>query len=336
MRFGAPYMAVWLWMVPLLIFFFIVSRRAVEKKLKSIASDKVLAEITGSFDLKKRKIRNFLLVVSTGLLVVALMRPQWGFRWEEVRQKGLDIMIALDTSNSMLAEDVLPNRIERAKLAIMDLVEKLHGDRVGLVVFSGTAFLQCPLTIDYNGFLLTLDDVTVNSIPIGGTSISKAIYKAIESYESGEKDEKILIIITDGEDLEGGIDKAIQSAKANGVQISCVGIGTPEGELIPITDRNGKMSFLKDSKGDVVKTRLTERELQRMALETGGMYVRATGAQFGLDLIYEKRLSKLEKKDFKSKMEKRYHERFQYPLVLAFLLLLLEPVIGDRKSRRRK
>ncbi|MEA3489225.1 MAG: VWA domain-containing protein [Candidatus Omnitrophota bacterium] len=331
MRFGAPYMAVWLWIIPGTVIFYILTSRIREKALRRFAGKELLPEISGSFDAGKRRGRNLIVMVSILLLLLGLMRPQWGFRWREVKRKGLDILIALDTSNSMLAEDVLPNRLDRAKLAIRDLVKKLHGDRIGLVVFSGTAFLQCPLTLDYDGFLLSLDDVDVYSIPVGGTSLSNAIYTAIGSYEGGKKKEKILVIITDGEDLEGGMDRAIERAKAADVKIFCVGIGSLNGELVPVTDEKGKKIFLKDPEGNIVRTRLEEGLLQKMALETGGMYVLGTGAEFGLDLIYEEKLSRMEKQELKSRMEKHYFERFQIPLLFAILLLFIEPLIGDRK-----
>ena len=334
MRFGTPYMSILLWLVPAMIIFYHFAEQSRKKALKHFADDKVLPEILTTFNIKKRKIRTWMIGIAVFLMLISLMRPQWGFTWKEVKQRGIDILIALDTSKSMLAEDVLPNRLERSKLAIKDLVKKLHGDRVGLVVFAGTAFLQCPLTVDYDGFMLTLDDVDVFSIPVGGTSLSNAIYTAIESYEEGgaSEEDRILIIITDGEDLEGGVERAVHMAKAAGVRIFCVGIGSPEGELIPIKDDRGRPMFLKDQEGNVVKTRLVEETLEKIAVETGGMYVRSTGAEFGLDLIYDKELSKLEKRDFKARMEKRYHDRFQIPLIFAFLLLLIEPLIGDRKK----
>ncbi|RKY41704.1 MAG: hypothetical protein DRP85_05305 [Candidatus Makaraimicrobium thalassicum] len=332
MRFGAPYMAVWLWLVPGIVIFYLLAGRAREKALRRFASSSLLPKISGNFDARKRTIRNSMITASVLFMLLGMMRPQWGFQWREVKQQGLDILIAVDTSRSMLAEDVLPNRLERAKLAIKDLVKELHGDRIGLVVFSGAAFLQCPLTVDYNGFLLSLDDIDVDTIPVGGTSLSKAIYAAIDSYEGGEKEHKILIIITDGEDLEGGVDRAVERARAEGLKIFCIGIGSTEGEIIAVTDGTGKKGFLKDPEGNIVKTRLVEEFLQKMAIETGGMYVRASGAEFGLDLIYDERLSKLKKQEFKSRMEKRYHERFQFPLALAILLLFAEPLVGERKK----
>jgi Ca-activated chloride channel family protein len=264
-------------------------------------------------------------------VILALMRPQWGFKWQEVKKQGIDILIALDTSKSMLAEDVLPNRLDRSKLAIKDLVRKLKGDRIGLVVFSGTAFLQCPLTVDYDGFVLALDDVDINSIQVGGTSIANAIYKAIDSYKDAKSKEKVLIIITDGEDLEGGLERAVEKARYHGIQISSVGIGSAEGELIPIKRDDGKMSFLKDTEGNVVKTRLDESVLRKLASATGGMYIRATGSEFGLDMLYSEKLEKMEKQEIKSRMKKQFYERFQLPLVFVLLLLFIEPFIGNRK-----
>ncbi|MDD4956225.1 MAG: VWA domain-containing protein [Candidatus Omnitrophica bacterium] len=333
MMFGAPQMSVLLWLLPAVAVFFILSSGRRKSTLERFAEKGLLAEIAASYDNSRRKRKDIIKLAALFFIAMALMRPQWGFEWKEVKKQGIDIIIALDTSKSMLAEDVRPNRLERAKLAVKDMVKKLKGDRLGLIAFSGSAFLQCPLTIDYDGFLLALDDISVDTIPMGGTSISEAIYKAIESYEKEKKENKILIIITDGEDLEGGVDKAVQKAKVAGINIYCVGIGSEEGELVPVRDAGtGKTSFLKDMEGNVVKTRLREDVLQSIALQTGGMYVRATGAEFGLDLIYEKKLAGLEKEEFKSRMEKRYYERFQLPLFIAGFLLLIEVFLGDRRK----
>ncbi|MBU0682736.1 MAG: VWA domain-containing protein [Candidatus Omnitrophota bacterium] len=335
MKFGAPYVFILLWLIPGIIVFYIIRERNKEKVMRLFADKEPLAEISKSYNPQRTKIKKTIIVMALFFLIIALARPQWGFQWQEVKRKGVDILIALDTSKSMLAEDVLPNRLLRAKLAIKDLVKKIRGDRIGLIVFSGTAFLQCPLTIDYDGFLLALDDVDVQTIPVGGTSLSQAIYAAISAYESEKKDDKVLIIITDGEDLEGGIDKAVETAKAKDIKIFCVGIGSQKGELVPVKDSSGKINFLKDSEGNIVKTKLMENILQNMAIRTGGMYVRAGRTEFGLDLIYEEKLSKMDKQEFKSKMEKRFYERFQLPLVFAILLLLVEPMISERKREEK-
>lgn len=335
MRFAMPEFSVFFWLVPMAIvfFYFALSRR--RRAMKLFAEEPLLSEICESSGEGRIKFRNALILLSIVLMVTALMRPQWGYKWQEVKRMGLDIVVALDVSNSMLAEDVKPNRLERSKMAIKDLVRKLKGDRIGLIAFSGTAFLQCPLTLDYNGFLLALDDVDVLSVPVGGTSMSNAIAKAIETFEATLGDEKILIIVSDGEDLEGGLDRAIAQAKAKGLRIFCLGIGSPDGELIPMPGEKGKKGFLKDRDGNVVRTRLIEPMLQKMAMETGGMYVRTSGAQFGLDLMYQEQLSKLQKQEFKSEKEKRYTERFQIPLAVVILLTAIECFIKDSKKKKK-
>ncbi|MDD3089970.1 MAG: VWA domain-containing protein [Candidatus Omnitrophica bacterium] len=330
MKFGEAG-ATWLfWLVPI-VFFLLIRAGHRRKSAMAAFAGKGLDEITRAYDPVRKKAKDAVVVIAVILIAVSLLRPQWGFKWQEVKRQGLDILIALDTSNSMLAEDIRPSRLERSKLDIKDFVKKLKGDRVGLIAFSGTAFLQCPLTSDYGGFLLTLEDVDVDTIPVGGTSISRAVDLALRSYEGGKNEHKVLIIITDGEDLEGGLDEVIERARAEKVMISCVGIGTEEGELIPLKGEEGKKGFLKDREGNVVKTRLDEATMQKLALATGGVYVRSRGAESGLDIIYDRRLSNIEKKDLESKMEKNWTERFQLPLALAFFLLLLEPLMGERK-----
>ncbi|MGB2630945.1 MAG: VWA domain-containing protein [Candidatus Omnitrophota bacterium] len=333
MKFGAPHMAIWLWLLPAVVVFYLWANRLRKKAVERFVKSSLLPKMARTYNPRGKKIKNLMIVLAVFLLLVSLLRPQWGFTWQEVKRQGLDIIIALDTSNSMLAQDVLPNRLERAKLAIKDMVRKLHGDRIGLVAFSGTAFLQCPLTVDYNGFLLSLDDVDVDSVPVGGTSLAGAIYTAMKAFEEGGKRKNdILIIITDGEDLEGGVDRAVAMAEADRIKIYCVGIGTTEGEIIPVVTGSGRKEFLKDVGGNVVKTRLDEEMLKRVALDTGGAYVRSAGAELGLDLIYDKELAKFEKQEFKARMEKRYFERFQLPLALVLVLLFIEPLIGDRRK----
>ncbi|MFA6636388.1 MAG: VWA domain-containing protein [Candidatus Omnitrophota bacterium] len=336
MRFASSHLSALFWLIPLLSVFFWFALSLRRRAMDSFAEKPLLEEISSHASERGIKLKYFLTILAFILMITAFMRPQWGFKWQEVKRMGLDIVVALDVSNSMLAEDVKPNRLERSKIAIKDLVRKLKGDRIALVAFSGTAFLQCPLTLDYNGFLMAVDDVDVFSIPVGGTSISNAVWKAMETFESTPGDEKILIIVSDGEDLEGGIDRAIANAKAEGVRIFTLGMGTMEGELIPVPGERGKQGFLKDQEGNVVRTRLIEPMLQKIALETGGMYVRASGAQLGLDLMYQEELSKLQKQEFKTEMEKRYTERFQLPLGAALLLLVIELFIPGKKNIKRR
>jgi len=332
MRFANIQAAYIFWLIIALVgFFFRVNARR-KKLLEDFADKNLLPTLIASVDIRKYRLKQVLIIIVFSLAVFSLMRPQWGFKWQEIKRKGLDILIAVDVSKSMLAEDIKPNRLERTKLALADFVKYLKGDRIGLIAFAGSAFVQCPLTVDYSGFLLSAEALDINTIPKGGTSISSAIRQAIESYEGGLKKYKVLIIITDGEDHEGDPVKAAELAQKEGIKIFCIGIGTNEGELIPVTDESGNKAFLKDRSGAVVKSRLDEATLQKIALATGGSYVRAGSKEFGLDLIYKEKLSEMEKRELETKMAKQYEERFQIPLVLAFLLLAVEFILSDRRK----
>jgi Ca-activated chloride channel homolog len=313
----------------LLFFFWAVKRR--KRLMNKFAEKSLVGSIAPTVSVERKIAKMIMLTAAFSLLIFSLARPQWGFEWKEAKLKGLDILIAFDVSKSMLANDMKPSRLERAKLAVKDLVKKLNGDRIGLIAFSGTAFLQCPLTIDYNGFLLTLDDLNVNTIPRGGTSISGAIRESINAFRGQDKKYKTLIIITDGDDLEGDPLAAAKEAASEGVKIYCVGVGTFEGSLIPATDERGERGWVADKSGNVVKTKLNEELLKNVAISTGGSYVRATQSDFGLVLLYDKSISKMEKKDIEGKMNKQYNERFGYFLGLAILILLVEPFITEKK-----
>ncbi len=321
----------YIWLLITLVLFYLWSVSKRKRAMEGFADRELLKDLTHSLNEKKHRTKGLLIGASIFFIILALMRPQWGFEWQEVKRSGLDIMIAIDTSNSMLAEDVKPNRLMRSKLAVKDLLKKLRGDRVGLIAFAGSAFTQCPLTIDYNGFMLSLDALDVNIIPKGGTSLTSAIKAAIQSYEGGIKKHKVLVIITDGEDHEGSALKLAQEAKDLGIKIFTIGIGTKDGELIPVVDSAGNRTYLKDRKGNVVKTRLDESVLQEIALTTGGSYVKATSTKFGLVTIYEEKLAGLEKEETENKMVKKFHDRFQIPLLLALLLLCIEAFVRERR-----
>ncbi len=333
MQFGNIKAALFIWVIFGLVIFYIWAFRVRSRLKESFVQRHLLSAVAGSFSSGKSYFKAALLLTACAVCVIALMRPQWGFKWEQVKRKGVDIFIALDVSRSMLAEDTKPNRLERAKLAILDMMKNLGGDRVGLVAFAGSAFIQCPLTSDYNGFLLSLQDTDTRTIPKPGTSISSAINEALKGFKGGAKQYRVLIIISDGEDHEGDAELSAREAAKEGVKIYCIGIGSPDGELIAITDESGDKSFLKDKSGRVVKSVLNEKLLQKAALATGGSYVRSTPAEFGLNLLYNERISKMEKREFESKAKKRFYERFQIPLSLALVLLLLEPFLSERKRQ---
>lgn len=331
MRFAVMQAAYLFWVVIALAGFFLWANAMREKALETFADKSLLTALLASFDVHRCRLKQVLILASFSLMVFALMRPQWGFKWQEVKRRGLDILVAVDVSKSMLAEDIKPNRLERTKLALADFVKHLKGDRIGLIAFSGSAFTQCPLTVDDGGFLLSVESLATNTIPKGGTSITGAVREALRNIEGGLKKYKVLILITDGEDHEGDPVKAAELARDAGVKIFCIGIGTNEGELIPVTDENGHKTFLKDRSGAVVKSRLDEATLQKIALVTGGSYVHSSAKEFGLDLIYKEKLLGMETRELETKMAKQHEERFQIPLAIAFLLLAIEFLVTDRK-----
>ena len=321
------------WLVPLLIIFYIWAFRSKRRALATFAQQHLVPMLTSTVNWRGQKLKAMLGVLVAFLLIFALIGPRWGFQWHEVKRQGIDIMVAIDTSNSMLAQDVKPSRLERSKLAIEELLDLLQGDRIGLIAFAGNSFLQCPLTLDYSAFAIALNAVEAGIIPRGGTSISSAIRTAITAFEGKAKKYKALILITDGEDHKGDPVKAAEEAAEQGIKIFCVGVGTREGELIPVVDEDGNRSFLKDREGQVVKSRLDETTLQKIALTTGGGYVRASGVEYGLDVIYNEKIATMEKRELESKLQKRYEERYQIPALIALGLLCLEAFLGERRRR---
>jgi len=312
-----------------LFYIWVMKRRG--SLMERFAEKNMIEGIAPSFSAGRKIWKMALSGTALLLCIFALARPQWGFEWQEIKRTGLDILIGIDVSKSMLARDMRPTRLERAKYAVKDLIRKLSGDRIGLIAFAGTSFLQCPLTIDYNGFLLTLDDLSAATIPRSGTSISSAIREAISVLKSADKKFKIFILITDGEELEGDAIKAAGEAARAGVRIYCVGVGTQEGDIIPTIDDRGEKGYLADRAGQVIKTRLNEDLLKRIAVATGGSYVKATPSDFGLILLYDKSISRLEKREIEAKMKKSYQERYQIFLGLAIAFLLLDLLISERK-----
>ena len=302
--------------------------------LQRFAAAHLLEKLTESVSPGRRTTKRILLIIAVASIFVALARPQVGFQWKEVKRKGIDILMAVDTSKSMLANDVKPNRLERSKLGIMDFVSRLEGDRVGLIPFAGTAFLMCPLTLDYDAFRRSLHALDTGIIPQGGTDIGSAIREAEFAF-SNDANHKILVLVTDGEDLEGEALNAAKEAAQKGLTIYTVGVGTPAGELIPL-ERRGKGSFVKDDQGQLIKSRLDEMMLQNIAETTGGQYEPLGQQAEGLDAIYKQKLSLVPKHELSERMQKVPIDRFEWPLLLALILLVVEFAISDRKPRRKK
>jgi Ca-activated chloride channel family protein len=332
MRFEHPHL-LWLLLVipPALAAFLWWGERVKRKLLTQFVEARLLATLTVGISPTRRKWRYALVILAVALLIVAVARPQRGFDLEEVQQNGLDIVMAVDTSKSMLATDIAPSRLARAKLAALELMQTAKADRLGLVAFAGDAFLECPLTIDDMAFQQSVQALDVNSIPQGGTALAAAINTALGTFkENGNH--RALVILTDGEDNDEGALEAAQNAAKDGLKIFTIGIGSAEGTLVQIPDGNGGSDYIRDEKGQVVKTKLNEALLQQIATTAGGFYLPLRGANT-MDTLYERGLAPLPKSESKEKLVRRYHEQFQWPLAAAMALLLAEFFLPERVRR---
>lgn len=331
MQFGDLRFLFLLWIVPAMVLLAIYSFRKRAECLRLFCGTELAGRLTSHVHRRTPLLKAALSIMGALAVIVALLQPRWGFHWEEITRKGLDIIVAIDVSESMRAQDVSPNRLERAKREVTDLVEVLQGDRIGLVAFAGVSFLQCPLTLDYGAFKIFLDYLDTDLIPIQGTAIAEAIRTAVKAFVPGRRASRVLIIITDGEDHEGNAEAAAEEAKKNGVKIFPVGIGSVEGAPIPLQDGTG--GFKKDRNGQVVLSKLDETSLQKIALATGGSYIRSVTGAMDLRKIYEEQIAhKMETDELKTTMTRKWEERFQWFLAVAFAAFFLEGVLPERKG----
>ena len=328
----------WLLLVipPVLVFLFWFANRQKQKLLAQFISARLLPVLTRGISPARQKLRFAFLILAVAFLIISLARPQHGFDLEEVQQNGLDIVVAIDTSKSMLTTDIAPDRLERAKLAALELMQRAGTDRMGLIAFAGDAFLECPLTIDNTAFQQSVQALNVNSIPQGGTAIAEAINTALTAFKA-KGHYKALVLLTDGEDndSEAGTLEAAKDAAKDGLKIFTIGIGTAAGDLIRVTDANGNSDYVRDEQGNVVKSHLNENLLQHIAGATGGFYLPLRGADT-MDTLYERGLEPLPKSESSEKLIRRYHEQFQWPLGAAILLLLAEMFLPERKGVKVK
>ncbi len=336
MSFGAPQ---WLWgllLIPILIALFIRAEHRGLRRLQEFVSARLLPQLAGTVNRPRRVLRFALLLLGLSLALLSLAQPRWGYTFEDVKRKGLDLLIATDTSRSMLSNDVQPNRLERVKLAARDLINELQGDRVGLIAFAGRAFLQAPLTIDYEAVMESVNDLDTTTIPEGGTNISSAITLAMQSFGKSAVGNRALIIFTDGEELSGDAVNVAKAATDAGVRIFTVGVGTPQGSLIPITSENGETAFVKDSAGQVVKSKLDDKRLREIAEATGGLYVYLENGPRTMQQIYNEGLAKMQAAEIDVRLSRRPIERYEWPLGAALAALALSMLIGERKRVRER
>ena len=336
MRFGNwQNFAATLVLAPALALFLAWAWRARQRQVVRFVPARLLAMLTASVSPQRQKFRLALLFSVFVLVGVSLARPQWGFEYRPTKQQGLDIIVCIDTSKSMLAEDVTPNRLAKAKLAILDLRKVAKSDRIGLVAFAGSAFMQMPMSTDDDVLRQNLEAIDTDLLPQGGTAITEAIQTARAAFkDSGLENHRAIVMFTDGEDHDGEAIEAAKKAAAEGAVVLTVGVGTTSGELIPIRDAKGRTSFVKDEAGNTVKSRLNEALLQEIAKAGNGFYVPLAGAGI-IETLYERGLAPLPKREVESTPTQVYHERYQWFLGLALALILAEMLVSDRRKHSR-
>jgi Ca-activated chloride channel family protein len=332
---GSPESLWLLWLVPLVLAFYVYAFRTKTRLLRRFASPEMLGRLTANVSRPRQYVKTALVLLGIFFAVLSLAELKYGFTWEEVTREGVDIVVALDVSDSMLVEDAesggsLP-RLERAKREIADLLQLMEGDRIGLVAFAGAAFVECPLTLDYGAAAIFLDAIDTELIPVKGTAIGDAIRASVQAFEGSSHKSKAIILITDGEDHTGAALRAAEEAKIAGIRVFTIGIGRDEGSPIPAPGGG----FRRDRRGEIILSRLDETTLQKIALSTGGRYVRSVTGDVDLDQIYSQGIkATLEDEELGSKRRQRWEERYQWILAVALAALMAEPLISERFRRR--
>lgn len=333
-RFGFPELLPLLILVPLLGLLLYLASQRKRRALAAFGGLPLVKQLSQTFSWKRHFLKAVLLLTALFMLLLSLTRPQFGTRVETVKREGQDIIVAIDVSLSMQAQDIRPNRIEKAKREVSDLIARLDGDRIGLIAFAGEAFVQCPLTLDYGAARLFLSAMETGLIPIPGTALSSAVELALKTFEEEEKRNKVLILITDGEDHAGRIDQVAEQCVTAGVIVHSIGIGSSQGVPIPLTETEGQ-GFKKDQAGEVVLTRLNETPLRRLAEETAGSYSRISSNGSELKTLLES-IATMDKKELSSREVTLFEERFQPFLAIGLFFLITELLIGESKRIKRE
>ena len=329
LNFANPQFFILLLLVPLIPVVYALLRRARRARMRRFGDEKLVKELMPSWSGAKGWVRVILFSLAFFFFVIGLCRPQVGAKLSERETKGAEIMICLDVSNSMLAQDYSPDRLDRAKLAISRIVDKLDGDRIGLIVFAGSSFVQLPITTDYVSAKMFLNYISTSSVPVQGTAIGEAIHTAARSFSAQSEKSRAIIVITDGENHEDDPVAAAEEVAEMGVKVYTIGVGTLQGQPIP---KDGEL--MKDKEGNIVVTRLDEDTLRKVADAGNGAYVHAGNEEFGLNPIVDD-IRRMEDERYNSVVFEEYDEQFMYFLGAALLLLVLEMLIGERRSKRR-
>ena len=319
-------------LIPLMVGYFIFITYRNKKKIEKIADFRIRNLIMPNVSKTKRNARFIFYTIALFLLITGAADPQEGSKQEEVKRSGVDLMICLDVSNSMLAEDLSPTRLESAKRAISRLIDNLKGDRIGLIVFGGEAYTQLPITTDYAAAKMFLSTIDTDIIPTQGTAIGKALDQAMESFPRNSKNKKAIIVLTDGENHEDDAIKSVAICNENGINVHTIGLGSISGTPIPFYINGRKNGYRKDKEGNIVVTKLNESLLQEVADAGKGVFVRASNTGVGLNLVFDE-INKMEKTDYGSKIFTDYENRFQYFVALALFFLLMESLLSEHKSK---
>jgi Ca-activated chloride channel family protein len=318
--------------IPVFFFILFLLNRWRKKALASFGEASIIKQLFPDVSKTKRVWKTILYLLAFTFLIIGMINPQIGTKLEEVKRKGADLMICLDVSNSMKAEDLQPNRLEKSKQALSKLIEKLEGDRIGIIVFGGEAYVQLPITTDYSAGKLFLESISTDLIPTQGTDIGKAIDLAVTSFGKDEGKNKAIVVITDGENHDQNAILSAEAAVEKGITIHTIGMGSAEGAPIPLYRENVREGFRKDKEGNTIVTKLNEQMLLDLANSGNGVYVRASNSDAGLNTILTA-IDKLEKKQFDSKIYSDYEDRFQWFIAGAFILLMIETFLTERKSK---
>lgn len=316
-------------LVPILLGFFLYSLYVLRRRRKLFADLRLLEILNPNHSVKRKALKFTILLLCLVSLILAIANPQFGSKMNEIKSKGIEVVIALDISNSMLARDIEPSRLEAAKMAIAKLTDKLGSDKLGLIVFAGDAYVQIPITNDYSAIKMYLDQITPNLISKQGTALSTAINFSVKSFSQDEKVSKALIIITDGEDHEPDAVETAKNVAEQGIRIYTIGMGLVNGAPIPISGTN---DFKKDKDGNVVISKLNEKVLEDLAASGNGRYIRANNQIVGLDALYNE-LNSLEKIELSSNTYSEFDNKFQIPLWCALFLLVIDLLILERKNK---
>ena len=327
----------YLYLIPLavvvLVLFYRWSERRSARILSRFAKTSVLGRLLGTVDQSRHRLRAGLYIAAVALVLVALAGPRFGERTIELSAEGVDVVVLLDTSRSMLAEDIAPSRFERARLEVSRSLERVRGHRVALVVFAGRAHVQCPLTMDYGAFAMFLSSVQVGSVELGGTALASAIEKACNLFTAGERKYKALVVFSDGESHSGDLELAAREAAKQGAVIHAVGVGTGKGAPLPVRSESGELKeYQKARDGSVVISRLNLIGLSRIADITGGKIVSMTGQAGSMAPVWGA-ISEMATKELQSRTYTIYNERFQYPLLLAILVIVVAVLLPTRAKR---